>query len=81
MKKVQIEFDELPFSTLERFGLTREMIEDLPMRVLETSATAGILPCFPCVSLTSMAGKSRAAAALPLSAWTTVRWMWCSIRH
>ena len=35
MKKVQIEFDELPFSTLERFGLTREMIEDLPMRVLE----------------------------------------------
>ncbi len=22
MKKVQIEFDELPFSTLERFGLT-----------------------------------------------------------
>ena len=31
--------------------------------------------------LTSMAGKSRAAAALPLSAWTTVRWMWCSIRH
>ena len=35
MKKVQIEFDELPFSTLERFGLTREMIEDLPMRVLD----------------------------------------------
>lgn len=32
MKKVQIEFDELPFSTLERFGLTREMIEDLPMQ-------------------------------------------------
>ena len=35
MKKVQIEFDELPFPTLERFGLTREMIEDLPMRVLD----------------------------------------------
>ena len=31
MKKVQIEFDELPFPALERFGLTREMIEDLPM--------------------------------------------------
>ena len=35
MKKVQIEFDELPFPALERFGLTREMIEDLPMRVLD----------------------------------------------
>ena len=79
MKKVQIEFDELPFSTLERFGLTREMIEDLPMRVLEDICNGRHSPVLP-VRVTD-AGKSRAAAALPLSAWTTVRWMWCSIRH
>ena len=34
MKKVQFEFEELPFPALERFGLTREMVEDLPMHVL-----------------------------------------------
>lgn len=47
MKKVQIEFDELPFSTLERFGLTREMIEDLPMRVLEDICNGRHSPVLP----------------------------------
>lgn len=81
MKKVQIEFDELPFSTLERFGLTREMIEDLPMRVLEDICNGRHSPVLPVRVTDEHGGKSRAAAALPLSAWTTVRWMWCSIRH
>ena len=29
MKKEQFEFNELPYPTLARFGLTQEMIEDL----------------------------------------------------
>lgn len=47
MKKNQIEFDELPFSTLERFGLTREMIEDLPMRVLDDICNGRHSPVLP----------------------------------
>ena len=47
MKKVQIEFDELPFPTLERFGLTREMIEDLPMRVLDDICDGRHSPVLP----------------------------------
>lgn len=81
MKKVQIEFDELPFSTLERFGLTREMIEDLPMRVLEDICNGRHSPVLP-VRVTDEHGRQiESRSALPLSAWTTVRWMWCSIRH
>ena len=35
MKKDQFEFNELPYPTLARFGLTQEMIEDLPLRILK----------------------------------------------
>ena len=35
MKQVRFEFEELPFKTLSQFGLTKEMIEDLPMQSLE----------------------------------------------
>ena len=35
MKHVRFEFEELPYETLSQFGLTREMIEDLPMHILE----------------------------------------------
>lgn len=31
MKQVRFEFEELPYDTLSQFGLTQEMIEDLPM--------------------------------------------------
>lgn len=34
MKQVRFEFEELPYDTLSLFGLTREMIEDLPMQTL-----------------------------------------------
>lgn len=34
MKQVRFEFEELPYDTLSQFGLTREMIEDLPMQTL-----------------------------------------------
>lgn len=35
MNIVRFELIELPYPTLARFGLTQEMIEDLPMRVLD----------------------------------------------
>ena len=42
MKKVQIEFDELPFPALERFGLTREMIEDLDVYKRQDKTKPGL---------------------------------------
>lgn len=35
MKQVRFEFEELPYETLSQFGLTQEMIEDLPIHILE----------------------------------------------
>lgn len=52
MNTVRFELIELPYPTLARFGLTQEMIEDLPMRVLDEIATADTLPCFRSVSVT-----------------------------
>lgn len=48
MKTARFEFDELPFQTLARFGLTQEMIEDLPMRVLDELCEGRHCPYFPC---------------------------------
>ena len=50
MNTVRFELIELPYPTLARFGLTQEMIEDLPMRVLDEICDG--LPCFRCVSVT-----------------------------
>lgn len=47
MKQVRFEFDELPHDTLSRFGLTREMIEDLPMHVLEEISHGRHSPVLP----------------------------------
>ena len=44
MKQEHFEFNELPYQTLARFGLTQEMIEDLPMRVLEEIGRGGYSP-------------------------------------
>ena len=49
MKQVRFDLTELPFGTLARFGLTQEMIEDLPMYVLRTSVMEDIRPCYPSV--------------------------------
>lgn len=44
MKQVRFEFEELPYDTLSQFGLTREMIEDLPMQTrLEHSCIKQII--------------------------------------
>lgn len=47
MKKVQFEFEEIPFGTLARFGLTQEMIEDLPMHVLDDICSGRHSPVLP----------------------------------
>ena len=47
MKQEHFEFNELPYQTLARFGLTQEMIEDLPMRVLEEIGRGGYSPVLP----------------------------------
>lgn len=47
MKQVRIEMNELPYQLLEQFGLTQEMIEDLPMHVLGDLADGGHSPVLP----------------------------------
>lgn len=47
MNKVRFEFEELPYETLLQFGLTREMIEDLPMNVLEDLSHGRHSPVLP----------------------------------
>ena len=47
MKRERIELNELPYRTLAQFGLTQEMIEDLPMYVLEDLADGRHSPVLP----------------------------------
>ena len=47
MKIARFEFDELPFQTLARFALTQEMIEDLPMHVLDELCEGRHSPVLP----------------------------------
>lgn len=47
MKQVRFELSELPYQTLARFGLTQEMIEDLPMHVLEDLCQGRHSPVLP----------------------------------
>lgn len=47
MKQVRFEFEELPYETLSQFGLTQEMIEDLPMRILEELSHGRHSPVLP----------------------------------
>lgn len=47
MNIVRFELIELPYPTLARFGLTQEMIEDLPMRVLDEICDGRHSPVLP----------------------------------
>ena len=47
MKQVRFELTELPYATLARFGLTQEMIEDLPMWVLDELCDERHSPVLP----------------------------------
>lgn len=47
MNVVRFELIELPYPTLARFGLTQEMIEDLPMRVLDEICDGRHSPVLP----------------------------------
>lgn len=39
--------EEIPYKTLSNFGLTREMIEDLPMKVLDDIMSGDVTPVLP----------------------------------
>lgn len=56
MKQVRFELHEMPYGTLERFGLTQEMIEDLPMCVLEDICQGRHSPVLP-VRITDDSGE------------------------
>ena len=45
--KARIEEHEVPYETLAKYGLTREMIEDLPMHVLEDIGQGRRSPVLP----------------------------------
>lgn len=47
MKQVRIEMNELPYQVLEQFSLTQEMIEDLPMHVLDDLCEGRHSPVLP----------------------------------
>lgn len=47
MKKVQIEEYEFPYEDLEQMGLTREMVEDLPMNVIDEISYGRCSPMLP----------------------------------
>lgn len=47
MRKTRIEENEVPYQTLGKYGLTREMIEDLPMHVLEDIGSGKRSPVLP----------------------------------
>ena len=39
--------EEIPYETLSDFGLTREMIEDLPMSVIDDITAGNVTPVLP----------------------------------
>ena len=47
MKQAQFELSELPYRTLERFALTQEMVEDLPMHALDEICEGRHSPVLP----------------------------------
>lgn len=56
MKKGRIELDELPYEVLEQFSLTQEMIEDLPMHVLDDLCDGRHSPVLP-IEVTDESGE------------------------
>lgn len=47
MKKTLFKLEELPYPELSRFGLIREMIEDLPIRILKEICNGRHSPVLP----------------------------------
>lgn len=80
MKCNQFEEGEIPYGALEKFGLSHEMIEDLPMHVLEDIWNGRQSPVLP-IHVTDDEGeliKSRTPSHL--SGWKMAKSMSCSIR-
>lgn len=47
MKRNSFEESEVPYQTLAKFGLTHEMIEDLPMHALDDISNGRPSPLLP----------------------------------
>ena len=47
MKRNSFEESEVPYQTLAKFGLTHEMIEDLPMHALDDISNGRPSPVLP----------------------------------
>ena len=54
------EESEIPYGTLERFGLTQEMIEDLPIDVLQNIYNGRLSPVLP-ITITTDDGETETA--------------------
>ena len=57
MKQVRFEENEVPYGTLERFGLMQPMIEDLPVWALEDIGQGGRSPVLP-IKVTNDEGET-----------------------
>ena len=65
--------EEIPYGVLETFGLTREMVEDLPLRVLQQISNGRRSPVYPFMSRTTKVTSSRAVPVSLSSAMKTAR--------
>ena len=80
MKCNQFEEGEIPYGALEKFGLSHEMIEDLPMHVLEDIWNGRQSPVLPIHVTDDRVSSSRVVPASHLSGWKMAKSMSCSIR-
>ena len=63
MKRTEIRDEEIPYEVLQRFGLSQEMIEDLPQSVLSAirdGRRSPVLPiCYTCEDGTKEHDRAR----------------------
>ena len=60
MKRESFELEEMPYETLAKFGLTQEMIDDLPIHALEQIGQGRFSPVLP-ITVTNEAGEQIAS--------------------
>ena len=60
MKRESFELEEMPYETLAKFGLTQEMIDDLPMQALEQIGQGCFSPVLP-ITVTNEEGEQIAS--------------------
>ena len=65
MKRNSFEESEVPYQTLAKFGLTHEMIEDLPMHALDDISNGRPSPVLPVSMEVTRVTTSRAEPDSP----------------